>query len=77
MVNEADAATLFEEGYGYYESKDESLLPKAFDCFTRAADMGSMDAVYYLGVMYYNGFAAEQSFEKAVECFSRAAEAGS
>lgn len=76
MVSEADAAALLEEGIRYYETKDEALLPKAFDCFTAAAAQGSTDAVYYLGVMSYNGFATEQSYENAMKCFMEAAAAG-
>lgn len=51
MADASKGQELFEHGYEYYNSEDDSLAPKAFDCFSEAADLGNVDAIYYLGVM--------------------------
>ncbi len=65
MADATGAQELFDKGFAIYSSDDDSRMPEAFDIFTQAADAGSVDAIYYLGVMHYNGNGAEQSFPKA------------
>ena len=47
----------------YYEARK---------CYSIAADLGSVPALYYLGVCYYN----DQKFGEAVKCYKKAAEKG-
>lgn len=54
-----------EKGY----SKD---YVKAFEWFRKAANGGSSDAAYYLGIMYYYGEGVDKSYEQAFQWFSKA-----
>ncbi|EJK66344.1 hypothetical protein THAOC_12742, partial [Thalassiosira oceanica] len=51
-------------------------MQKAIDLYTEAADLGSIKAVYNLGVLYDNGVGVGQDEAKAAEFYKRAAMQG-
>lgn len=63
-------------GYYYYSeaednAKDEDFA-KAKDYFTQAENMGSQDASYLLGDLYYYGEGVTQDYTKAAEYYEKA-----
>ena len=63
-------------GIAFYtgENKLEQNYERAFESFTRAAELGSTAAILMLGVLYGSGHGVEQSDELAYECYKKAAE---
>ena len=51
-------------------------MRKAAELFTAAAELGSVDALYRLGVSYQRGDGVEQDKEKAAEFYKKAAMQG-
>ncbi|EJK76763.1 hypothetical protein THAOC_01457 [Thalassiosira oceanica] len=51
-------------------------LRKAVELFTEAAELGSIEALYCLGLAYYNGFGVQENRVKAYELFTKAAMQG-
>ncbi|EJK59052.1 hypothetical protein THAOC_20775 [Thalassiosira oceanica] len=49
---------------------------KAFELWTEAAELGSIDALFHLGVAYYNGEGVQQDMAKAAEFYTKAAMQG-
>ena len=62
---------MYENGTGVKQSNE-----KAAELYKLAADQGSSDAQYNLGVMYENGHGIEQSYKMARQWFTKAAEGG-
>eukprot|EP00984_Skeletonema_dohrnii_P029323 scaffold19814_cov71-Skeletonema_dohrnii-CCMP3373.AAC.2 len=58
-----DPVALREEGVKQYVKSDYS---SAFEYFTRAAELGDVDAHYSLSLMYYNGHGVEKDKGKEV-----------
>ena len=56
--------------------KAENLEPFMLDEVMRAAEQGSVEAQYNLGVMYDNGHGVPQNYTTAVKFYERAAEQG-
>ena len=78
LANNGDANALFWLGrfydtgrYGYPEDKQ-----KAFDCFQKAAGLGSDIALYNLGIYYQFGNFVRKNMEKAFEYYKQAADLG-
>lgn len=65
----------YNEGYCYYKGCNGYPLNycKAFDLFTKAAELGNSDAMNYLGLMYENGEGTIQDAQKMVYWFNRSA----
>jgi len=61
-----DAIELFEKER--FQEAKELFLPLAKE--------GDSEAMYYLGVMYYEGWGVERSLDKAVEWWKRAQRRG-
>ncbi|EFC44114.1 predicted protein [Naegleria gruberi] len=60
---------------GYiYESKGE--LEKAFDWYLKSSKKGVRDALFNVGLAFYNGRGTSQNFENAIENFTKAGEIG-
>lgn len=49
---------------------------KAFEYFSKSAEAGNADAMYYLGLIYETGDGAEMNVNKALEWFEKARAAG-
>ena len=49
---------------------------EALKFLRRSAEMGNADAVYQLGLLYYEGEYIPQDYQQAAECFSRVADSG-
>lgn len=49
---------------------------KAFNLFSKAAEHGNSDALYYLGVMYMDGLGFDKDYSEAVKWFRKAAVKG-
>ena len=60
------------QGYGHPEND----YAKAFHWFTKAAEQGHLDAIYYCGQMYDTGRGVEKDSSKAFSYFSKAAHQG-
>ncbi|MDE7009222.1 MAG: tetratricopeptide/SEL1-like repeat protein [Lachnospiraceae bacterium] len=63
------------------QNNGQQLFPifeKAVEWYTKAADLGSIDAIKRLGDLYYYGFmyGGEQDTEKAIEWYTKAADLG-
>ncbi|MBO4388135.1 MAG: sel1 repeat family protein [Spirochaetales bacterium] len=85
--DERKALELYEKGkstpdgacaLGNYYKKDHETVPrdfkKAFECFSRAAELGSIEAYYSLGMMYCNGDGVPKDNFKAMKAFKVAAD---
>lgn len=71
---DADVASkLLEEGVEEYIDNN---YEKAVELWHQAADLGSADACFNLGVCYSNGYGTDISMKKAFGFYERAAEAG-
>lgn len=46
---------------------------KAFELFTKAAELGSVQAVHHLGVMYEYGAGVQQDYKQAAKYYKAAA----
>jgi TPR repeat protein len=68
-----DPAALCHMGAQRY---DEGDYEGAFDYFTKAAELGHVDAHYRLGYMYSKGEGVEKDYEKTVYHFEKAAIGG-
>ena len=51
-------------------------MKRAVELFTEAAELGSIDALYKLGLAYYHGMGVEKDEAKAAEFYKRAAMQG-
>lgn len=73
-----NADELNEMGITYYTGRNGVAkdMHKAFECLKKAADMGHIEAIANLGVMYCHGFGVEKNIEKAIMCFEKAADEG-
>jgi TPR repeat protein len=49
---------------------------KAFELFSKAAELGDRDAMFFVGIMYENGESVPVDEPKAVEWYTKSAEAG-
>ncbi len=77
--NDKDLAQqLYEQGEIYYEGKGENLqsYEKALTYFKKAAKLGSADALWRLGSMYFSGIGCKQDISIALEYYEKAAMAG-
>lgn len=68
-----DPAALCEMGTRLYHEGDHD---KAFEYWTKAAELGDMEAHYQLGSMYWRGDGVERDEEKAVYHYENAAIGG-
>ena len=72
-VKANDPAALSEMGVIRYEDGD---LGGAFECWTKAAELGDLKAHYNIGVMYRDGDGVEKDEDKAVHHYEKAAIGG-
>ncbi|MRI58037.1 MAG: hypothetical protein C6H99_00855 [Epsilonproteobacteria bacterium] len=56
---------------------EEDRFKEAFPLFEKLAKEGSAEAMYYVGMMYYEGWGVEKSQQKAIEWWKRADRRGS
>ena len=54
----------------------QNNMKRAVELFTEAAELGSIDALYKLGLAYYHGMGVEKDEAKAAEFYKRAAMQG-
>ena len=74
--NDCDVSLELGEQY-YYGKGVEKDYKKAFEIFSRLAELGNEDAECYLGLIYRNGgYGCYRSIPKAYEIFGRLAELG-
>lgn len=71
---------LFLLGYYYYSEGENDNNPETFakakQYFLDAEKLGSKDASYLLGELYYYGEGVEQNYQKAAEYYQKAADQG-
>lgn len=72
------ANDLFLLGYYHYSEAEDNSEDKEFhkakDYFTQAEKLGSKDAIYLLGELYYYGEGVPQDYLKAAEYYEKAAD---
>ena len=74
---DGEAAILYIEAMKYYDGDEvDQDYDKAFKLFSQAAELGYVDAQYYLGEMYSEGQGVEEDPERAFEWYQKAAEQG-
>lgn len=62
-------AAYYANGLGVTKS-----YKQAYKYYQMAADGGSVEGLFYIGVMLYNGNGCVQNYEKAFDCFTKAAQ---
>lgn len=67
------AVTTYHEAKYFYDNKD---YDKALPLLSKAAELGDINAQFYLGFMYAHGYGVVQDYPKAVAWFSKSAELG-
>jgi TPR repeat protein len=73
----ADARSLFQQGMNSYEGKGViKNLPKAAECFRKAAELGHLQAHVWIGWCYLNGDGLAKDKVVAVDWFRKAAARG-
>ena len=70
---EVGVEALTEKGEELVKAGDAAA---AAEVFLRAAEMGDLHALIYLGILYEQGNGVEQSYEKAAELYQKAADGG-
>ena len=77
-VKKKDPEAINQLGIKYFFGKLglQEDMRKAAELFTAAAELGSVDALYRLGVSYQRGDGVEQDKEKAAEFYKKAAMQG-
>ena len=68
-----DAQKLYNEGVSFYNAQNYS---SALNRFTRAAELGHVIALFYIGIMYEKGDGVNRNFKHALELYHKAAEQG-
>ena len=56
---------------------EQDRYEEALPIFQKLAKQGNAEAMYYIGMMYYEGWGVEKSQEKAVEWWKKADRRGS
>ena len=77
-VDKGDAEAMYYLAGQYYFghlglAKD---VPRAIELWTEAAELGSMDAIYQLGIAYYNGNGVEEDRPRGIQHWQKAAMKG-
>lgn len=67
-----DSALFCQIGYHFDLYTEEPNYQKAFDWYSKAAEIGSADAEYELGSYYEKGIVIEKDLEKAIELYMKA-----
>ena len=77
-VEKKDPAAIHHLGQKYYygELGLKKDLRKAVELWTEAAELGSLGALYHLGMVYYNGNGVQEDKAKGLEFFQKAAMQG-
>ena len=68
-----DAQRFFSEGVNFYNARNFS---SALDRFTKAAELGHVEALFHLAVMHEQGEGVPENFSHALGLYRRAAELG-
>ncbi len=76
IKNEQDVESLFLTGYLFYleglENSNEHTFAQSYALMEKAAEQGSLDALYYLGVMNFHGNSVATNYPQALEFFKKA-----
>ena len=74
-----NANDIYNEGYYYYTGTNNYPLNhrKALEYFLKAAELGSSDAMNYIGLYFENGNLVEKDIRKAAEWYYKAFKANS
>ena len=77
-VEKNDPAAIYHLGQAYYHGKLglQKDMRKATELYGNAAELGSIEALYNLGVLYDSGEEVEQDMATAVEFYKKAAMKG-
>ena len=75
IKNEQEAQSEYVRGLGY-ELGSGSDMREAFECYRRAAELGSAEAQFKLGSLYRDGKGVKRDSQKSVAWFRKAAEQG-
>ena len=57
----------------FHALEDPENYEKAFSLFSRAAELGNTEGIFYMGVSYHYGHGVEKNIERAIELFEKAA----
>jgi len=68
-----DPTVIFQKAVSY---RDVGKSEEAFKLFSKAAELGDRDSMFFLGLMYENGESVPANDEKAVEWLTKSADAG-
>ncbi|EJK44326.1 hypothetical protein THAOC_37143 [Thalassiosira oceanica] len=77
-VRKGDAEAINHLGDGYYSGELglAKNVPRAIELWTEAAELGSLDAHYSLGFVYYNGIGVEEDKPMGIHHWQQAAMEG-
>lgn len=76
IKNEQEAQSECLEGLEYTYGTGSINMTKAFECYLRAAKLGSDSAQFQLGLLYRDGKGVKKDLQKSVEWYDKAAEQG-
>ena len=68
------AEDLFLKGWNLLEMEDDSV--KAFEYFKQAAELGSKNSYFFMGLYYLDGIVVKQDLVKALDYFTKSAKVG-
>lgn len=75
VKNEQDVESLFLTGYLFYleglESSSDHIFAQSYALMEKAAEQGSSDALYYLGVMNFHGNSVDTNYPQARHYFEK------
>lgn len=75
VKNEQDVESLFLTGYLFYleglENSNDHTFAQSYALLEKAAEQGSEDALFYLGVMNFHGNSVETNYQQALEFFEK------
>jgi len=74
FVEDIDKLNNSNNSWEYCQSQATQLYQKALSIYRKRAESGDADAMYNLGVMYYNGEAVEENRTEAMGWINKAAE---
>ncbi|EJK66717.1 hypothetical protein THAOC_12333 [Thalassiosira oceanica] len=74
-VSKGDADAITHLGYKYFHGEYglAENLPRAIELWTEAAELGSLDAHYILGLMYYDGEVVDEDKPRGIRHWQQAA----
>ncbi|CAG8532311.1 5460_t:CDS:2 [Acaulospora morrowiae] len=76
LTNEIDAPITLDEGIELHMKRDDESRKKAWECFSKHADLGNPKAKYWKGYYLWQGYCVEKDMVKAQMLFKESADEG-